>query len=151
MTLVGSFSIQALFILITAIIITANVVQGTPTVYGSEVRWREEIPIILLSFQAAGQIVESRALSLSEIPTVVITSLLCDLMSDSQILAPLTQNAKRNRRVAAFVCILVGAIVGGWMSKGTHSMMAVVWLCFAIKLALACIWMVWPEQPGQEK
>lgn len=33
-------------------------------------------------FQSAGQIMASRALGFSEIPTVVITSLLCDLVLD---------------------------------------------------------------------
>ena len=107
----------------------------------------EEVPIALLSFQSAGQIVGSRALGISEIPTVVVTSVLCDLASDPALVSPLTRNAKRNRRVLAFVGILIGAIAGGSIAKVTGGMEAVLWLAGGIKVVVTCSWVLWPEKP----
>ena len=94
----------------------------------------------LLSFQAAGQIVNSRGLGVGEVPTVVITSLVCDLVSDEMLLAGLTKNGKRNRRFIGFVLTLLGGIVGGWISKSTGQVSPSLWFVAAIK---ACITLYW--------
>ncbi|CAJ2504712.1 Uu.00g121060.m01.CDS01 [Anthostomella pinea] len=72
-------------------------------------------PVALLSFQAAGQIVDRRGLGVSE-----------------QFLAPLARNAKRNRRAVAFVLTLVGAICGGWISKATGAVQPSLWFVAAL-------------------
>ncbi len=99
--------------------------------------------IALLSFQAAGQIVNSRGLGLSEVPTVVITTLLCDLVSDEHVLAPLNQNIKRNRRAVAFVLTMSGAICGGWLSKITGTVQPSLWFVAGIKGLITLYWLVW--------
>jgi hypothetical protein len=96
--------------------------------------------VALLSFQAAGQIVNSRGLGVSEVPTVVITSLVCDLVSDELLFAGLTKNGKRNRRFIGFVLTLLGAIVGGWISKATGQVGPCLWFVAALKACISLYW-----------
>ncbi|KAI2615291.1 hypothetical protein GGR54DRAFT_306664 [Hypoxylon sp. NC1633] len=137
-TLLFSFFLQTVFVVIAATIIQTGVVDGT---YPSprdpnDVEFLELAPIALLSLQAAGQIVNSRGLGVGEVPTVVITSLLCDLVSDEGLLNPLRENANRNRRAVAFVLTLLGAICGGWISKWTGAVQPSLWFVAAIKAAI---------------
>ncbi|KAL1625483.1 hypothetical protein SLS56_007377 [Neofusicoccum ribis] len=151
-TLTLSFLLQTLFIIVAAAIVQGGAINGSvpqpaAAAAGSQtVRWNELAPIALLSFQSAAQIVSSRTLGLSEVPTVVVTSLLCDLMSDTQLLAPPTANVKRNRRLMAFVLTLVGAIAGGWISKGTRGVEYALWVVAGIKLAITAAWLLWKEK-----
>lgn len=111
-----SFLIQASIILITASPIEIGIISSTlDSQSKGATKWNHEVPIVLLSLQLEGQIVASRALGFIEIATVVITSLLCNLVSDPKLF--LLRNEKRDRRVVAFVLTLVGAIVGGWVTK----------------------------------
>lgn len=150
LTLTLSFLLQSILIIVAAAIVQGGAINGTipqpPTTATTAVRWNELAPIALLSFQSAAQIVSSRALGLAEVPTVVVTSLLCDLMSDTQLLAPPTANVKRNRRVAAFVLTLVGAIAGGWISKATRGVEYALWVVAGIKLVITAGWLVWREK-----
>ena len=146
-TLALSFLLQTLIIFVTAAIVEGGVVDGTVQIVVRQIHWNQEIPIALLSFQAAGQMVGSRVLNLSEIPTVVLTSVLCDFASDSKLVSPITSNAKRNRRFLAFVMILVGAIAGGWIAKASKGMRAVLWIAGGIKLLVTVSWLFWPEKP----
>ncbi|KAI9761496.1 MAG: hypothetical protein M4579_001006 [Chaenotheca gracillima] len=145
-TLCSSFLLQAVFIFITAAVIQAGVVDGTVSTVQEGIQWKQEIIIALLSFQSAGQIVESRNLGLNEIPTVVITSVLCDLGSDPKLTDSLGSNVKRNRRVLGFLCILIGAIISGFITRATGQMQTVLWIAGGIKFAIACSWAVWAEK-----
>ncbi|KAK7699043.1 hypothetical protein SLS64_011956 [Diaporthe eres] len=141
------FLVQAACVCVSAALAEAGAVNQRQ-VEGSHTDWREMAPIALLSFQAAGQIVASRVLGVNEIPTVVITSLMCDLMSDPRLLARpvFTGNRKRNNRVGGFVLTLVGSIIGGWMLKATGQVQPVLWLVFAIKFVIGIGWVVWKGQ-----
>lgn len=141
------FFIQAACVCVSAALAEAGAVNQRQ-VEGEHTDWREIAPIALLSFQAAGQIVASRVLGVNEIPTVVITSLMCDLMSDPRLLARpvFTGNRKRNNRVGGFVLTLVGSIIGGWMLKATRQVQPVLWLVFAIKFVISIGWVVWKGQ-----
>lgn len=145
-TLVASFALQAVMVFVVAAVIQTGVVNGALDTLGTEIMWKDEIPISLLSFQAAGQIIGSRALGVSEIPSVVLTSMLCDIASDPNLAAPLTKNAKRNRRALAFTCILVGAIVGGYIGKATKRMQIDLWIAGGLKVLITVAWLFWPEQ-----
>ncbi|KAF4307794.1 hypothetical protein GTA08_BOTSDO03866 [Botryosphaeria dothidea] len=148
-TLTLSFSLQSIFIIVAAAIVQGGAINGSvpqPATNGSAVRWNELAPVALLSFQSAAQIVSSRTLGLSEVPTVVVTSLLCDLMSDTQLLAPPLANVKRNRRMTAFVLTLVGAIAGGWISKGTGGVEYALWVVAGIKLIITLGWLLWKQK-----
>ena len=109
------------------------------------IRWLEEIPIAMLSFQSAGQMVTSRNLGLNEIPTVVLTSVLCDFASDPDLAKK--NNVRRNRRGLAFTSILIGAIVGGWIAKVLGGLQSVVWIAGGIKLLITFAWVLWPQMP----
>ena len=111
----------------------------------SEIAWKSEVPIALLSFQSAGQIIGSRVLNLSEIPSVVLTSMLCDLASDPQLVGGWKSNIKRNRRALAFAMILVGAVAGGFISEGSGKMQIVLWIAGSLKVLITGAWMLWPE------
>ncbi|KAI1378511.1 hypothetical protein F4677DRAFT_413613 [Hypoxylon crocopeplum] len=142
-TVFFSFLLQTVFVVVAAAIIQTGIVDGR---YPSrrdpaDVDFLELVPVALLSFQAAGQIVNSRGLGVGEVPTVVITSLLCDLVSDEGILQPLRENVKRNRRALAFVLTLLGAICGGWVSKATGAVQPSLWFVAAIKAVITLTWL----------
>jgi hypothetical protein len=105
------------------------------------------LPISLLSFQAGGQIVTSRVLGLDEIPTVVLTTLLCDLLVDPKLTAKV--NPKRNRRIGAFLALFLGAMTAGGLSKLTE-MAASLWLAFALKFVITVGWFVWKGERGKK-
>lgn len=151
-SLVLAFFVQAVLIMIAAATVEAGAVNQRQSSDGVT-DWREMAPIALLSFQAAGQIVASRVLGVNEVPTVVITSLLCDLMSDPKLASrPLFRgNRKRNNRVAGFVLTLVGSIIGGWMLKGTGQVQPVLWLVFGIKFVITLAWLTWKGEKVQEE
>lgn len=120
--------------------------NGSLNTITPDINWRQLLAIALLSFQSAGQIVGSRVLGLTEVPTVVLTSMLHDITTDPALLGPLRQNIKRNRRVLAFVGILAGAVAGGFIAEGTRRMQIPLWIAGGIKILIASSWMLWPEK-----
>jgi uncharacterized membrane protein YoaK (UPF0700 family) len=145
-TLLASFSVQAIMVLVAAVVVQVGVVEGNLATLPSDVLWLSEIPIALLSFQSAGQIIGSRVLNLAEIPSVVLTSMLCDIASDPNLTGPVKSNVKRNRRIMAFTAILTGAVVGGFISEGTGRMEVVLWLAGGLKVLIVSAWLFWPEK-----
>lgn len=147
-----AFFLQAVLICIAAATIQSGVVNQRQSNNGVT-DWREMVPIALLSFQAAGQIVASRVLGVNEVPTVVVTSLLCDLMSDPKLaVRPIFRGSrKRNNRVAGFVLTLVGSIIGGWMLKGTGQVQPVLWLVFGIKFVIGLGWVFWKGKDTEKQ
>lgn len=151
-TLVASFLLQSAIVFFCGAIVQAKVVDGSVQQPGGEIQWLAEILIALLSFQSSGQMVGSRNLSLSEIPTIVVTSVLCDFASDPDLMSSLTRNAKRNRRFLAFLGILIGAIIGGWVAKVTEGLQTVIWIVGVIKVIVTVSWAFWPQkQPATAK
>ncbi|KAL9123468.1 MAG: hypothetical protein Q9217_007092 [Psora testacea] len=145
-TVVSSFLFQTLIIFTAAAVVQGGAVDGALTTIEDDIDWWTMIPIALLSFQSAGQIVGSRALNLSEIPTVVVTSMLHDIATDQKLLAGLGENVKRNRRLCAFLGILIGAIAGGFIAEGAERMQIPLWIAGGVKLGVTMAWMVWPEK-----
>lgn len=144
-----AFLLQSLCVCLAASLVQAGAVaQRQAEQPGEGTDWREVAPIALLSFQAAGQIVASRVLGVNEVPTVVVTSLLCDLMSDPMLAAGpvLRGHRKRNNRVVGFVLTLVGSVLGGWMLKATGQVQPVLWLVFGIKVCISLAWTVWKAE-----
>ncbi|KAJ3498342.1 hypothetical protein NLG97_g1211 [Lecanicillium saksenae] len=142
-----SFLGQAILVMLAAAIIQGGVIDGSYPSHRAPgtVDFKELVIIALLSFQAAGQIVSSRSLQVGEIPTVVVTSMLCDLMMDPALLA-FAKNDKRNRRFFAFVLTLVGAICGGWISKASKAVQPSLWTVAGLKLLLSIGWLFWQEK-----
>ena len=133
-------------ILVAAAVVQGGVVNGSLVVRTDDVDWWTVLPIALLSFQASGQIVGSRSLQLSEIPTVVLTSMIHDITTDRGLLKPVKSNIKRNRRVAGFFSLLSGAVAGGFIAEGTKKMQVPLWIAGGIKMAITIAWMLWPRK-----
>ena len=142
---VSSFFFQALCVTATAVLVTRDIIDATT------LRWPNVLSIALLSFQAAGSAVASRQLQYNELPTVVLTSVYCDLMSDPLLFtAKITEDPKRNRRAVAIVVCLCGAICGGLFAKSAVGLAGALWVSVAIKLIVSFIWYFWtPVQPEQ--
>lgn len=88
-----------------------------------------------LAFQSGVQIATSRLLGYNELPVNVLTSTYCDLMGDFKLLA--LNNVRRNRRFAAVVLLLVGAIVSGWLMRSQGGLESVLWISGGIKVLTA--------------
>lgn len=109
--------------------------------------------VVLLALGFGGQIVASRQLGFNEVPTNVLTSLYCDLFSDPALLAPWRQNPKRNRRAAAALLMLAGAVAGGWLSRsrgGGAGLPVALWVGGAVKLGIAVAWAAWKVKDGED-
>lgn len=143
-SLSASFFLQSIMLLTAAAIVQARVVNGELRHLPHDIDWRTLVPVALLSFQAAGQIVASRSLALPEVPSVVLTTMLHDLMSDPTLLARPCNNVKRNRRATAFGLILLGAIMGGYISEQTGQVQLALWLAGGLKACLVLAWLSWP-------
>jgi hypothetical protein len=142
-TLILSFAAQTLCILAAALLVQLEAVSPKPEDPRAPIEWMQVLPIGLLAFQAGGQICASRVLALDEIPTVVLTTLLCDLLVDPSLSSrPPRSNPKRNRRVAAFLALFLGAMTAGGLSKVTQ-MAACLWLAMGLKLGITVAWFLW--------
>lgn len=159
LTLSASFLVQAVFILVAAALSQARIVPAfslkslppataalLPEHELDESDMRILIPLGLLAFQFGGQIVSSRQLGFNEVPTNVLTSVYCDLLSDPKLFAPLRENPKRNRRFVAVVMIVVGAIAGGWLQRSRAGMSTALWIAGAIKVVIAVAWTGWKSR-----
>jgi hypothetical protein len=150
-TLAISFFLQSSCILIAAALVQAGVVpstQGLITPNELHIDYFELLPLGFLAFQAGGQVVTSRLLGFNEVPTTVLTSVYCDLANDPKLFK--ADNAKRNRRAAAVVSILVGGIAGGCISRSAAGISTSFWIAAAIKMGIALSWSLWkPQSPTQ--
>lgn len=149
-TFILSFVTQAALVLLAAGFIQAEVVEGRLHLLNDEIDWRQTLPIALLSFQSAGQIVASRALGHDTIPTVVLTSMIHDIATDPQLLVRWTENPKRFHRLGAFVAALIGAVIGGFLSVLTGKMQSTLWLVGGLKILLAGLCWAWPAEAEYE-
>lgn len=163
--LISSFAIQAILIAIVAILTTIPVIPNEPPVVitrndsefltftmPSSFPGSDFAAITILAFQSAGQIVASRALKYNAMPTVVLTSLYCDLMSDAHLFtAPLGQNADRNRRFLGAVLLLCGAISGAYLTKSDVGFKGGLWIAVGIKVAMAVAWFFWKQKKAVAK
>ncbi|KAI4157016.1 MAG: hypothetical protein L6R39_000832 [Caloplaca ligustica] len=138
LSLCVNFLLQGLSILVAAILITTDAIPENNA--NSD---RVLIGIPFLAWQFGAQVAASRALGYSEIPTTVLTSVYNDLASDPKLWD--LQNAKRNRRAAAAVMVLVGGICGGWLSRVKEGFGIVLWIGGAIKIVLAIAWLGYAE------
>lgn len=141
--LIASFSLQTLFILIAALMATLN-----PQVTKSDpLNARVGVSIGLIAFQASGQAVASRALRYSGLTSVVLTSNYCDLFSDSRLFEwGLKANPERNRRIAAPVLLLAGAMFGGVWAHSSVGLTGALWTAVGLKAVVVVAWAVWAPE-----
>ncbi|RVX71206.1 hypothetical protein B0A52_04780 [Exophiala mesophila] len=144
--LLASFSFQLILISASAIIVMIDPETG------GDLRWEVLVPLALVAFQSSGQAVTSRALQYNALTSVVLTSIYCDLFSDPLIMAGLTQNVERNRRAAAPVLLLVGAMFGGVWAHSSIGLAGALWTAAALKIVIILSWCFWRGEPhvGEE-
>lgn len=146
--LISAVFVQLLCIIGAALIVT--LVPGAPP--GDDgIYWHVIVPLALVAFQSSGQAVISRALQYNSLTSVVLTSIYCDLFSDAQIFAGLTQNAERNRRMAAPLLLLVGAVLGGVWDKTDVGMIGALWMAAGLKALVVVAWVFWPAEKKEEE
>lgn len=146
LTLVTSFALQTAALLAATLLVHTGVVAPKPEDPTAPIEWIQVVPLSLLAFQAAGQIVTSRILAFDEIPTVVLTTLLCDLLVDGKLyVRPWRANPKRNRRIAAFLALFLGAMTAGGLVK-VSGMSSALWLAAGLKGSVTLVWLVWREK-----
>ena len=104
------------------------------------------LPIALIAFQSAGQAVTSRVLAYGTMTSVVLTSIYLDLFSDAKMFAPLSENAERNRRVAAPILLLIGAIFGGLWAHSEVGLAGALWTAVILKTFVIIAWCCWTAE-----
>ena len=137
--LVSSHVIQLLLIIAAASMVTF----GPPTSKESPFSIFIAAPIALIAFQAAGQAVTSRVLQYNGLTSVVLTSIYCDLFSAPSLLAGFQANPERNRRAAAPVLLLFGAILGGLWAHSSVGLAGALWTAVALKSLVVLAWTLW--------
>ncbi|KAK8056187.1 hypothetical protein PG993_001414 [Apiospora rasikravindrae] len=137
--LCASFLLQMAFI-----IAAASVMTLAPAAVDEKdsISWNVLVPMALVAFQSCGQAVTSRALKYNSLTSVVLTSIYCDLFSDTQLFA--FHNTERNRRVGAPLLLLTGAVMGGLLSRNAVGIVGVLWIAAGLKLLAAITWFLWP-------
>ncbi|KAI9689285.1 MAG: hypothetical protein M1820_010169 [Bogoriella megaspora] len=140
---VSSFLFQAVCVVAAIIPVMLDIIDK------ESLRWPNIMSLAFLSFQAAGSAIGSRQLQYNELPTVVLTSVYCDLMSDPLLFtASLKEDPKRNRRALAIVVCLCGAICGGLFARSSAGLAGALWTSVAIKVFIAVVWLFWsPVRP----
>lgn len=103
-------------------------------------------PIALIAFQAAGQAVTSRVLQFNGLTSVVLTSIYCDLFSDPGLVAGFQANPERNRRAAAPVLLLLGAVLGGLWAHSSVGLAGALWTAVVLKAGVVGAWVLWAAE-----
>ena len=155
--LATSFTFQTIATTIAAILVASGTTSDSPAKRPSSITvadtpsdpgfpWADLIPIGLLAFQAAGKVVASRVLGYNALPSVVLTTLYNDLVSDPGLFtAGLMGNVQRNRRAGGLVLYFGGAIVGGALAKSTVGFAGALWFAAFVKILLVAAWLLWHE------
>lgn len=142
--LLSSFAGQMLLVVVAAVVVTIDSGKG------GDLRWEIMVPLALVAFQSSGQAVTSRALQYSSLTSVVLTSIYCDLFSDPLLMAGLAQNADRNRRVAAPLLLLTGAIFGGIWAHSPVGLAGALWTAVALKMTIIVAFFLWRADPENQ-
>ena len=145
-TLTMSFILQSLIIIVSAAVVQKGVVEGRLDYIIHDIEWLQAIPIVLLSFQAPGQVCGSRQLGYFETPTVVVTTMVYDFASDPDLFVALRSNPVRNRRFLGYLAMLLGAVSGGWVTQSMGQIHVTLWVAAATKVGIALAWVVWPRK-----
>lgn len=136
-----SFCVQLALIVASAVIVTIDSKSD------DSLRWEVVIPLAVMAFQSSGQAVTSRALKYNALNSVVLTSIYCDLFSDAELFAGLGENAERNRMMLAPLCLLLGAMLGGYWSHSAIGLAGALWMAVGLKFLIIIAWALWRKEP----
>jgi len=171
-----SFLIQTMLIIVAAALVTAGVVSNQPFVIGQfssgshttgEIdpdhrNYMDLLPIVVLAFEAAGQVCLSRVLSLIELPTIVLSTLYHDFTGDLLGTRQLwrqskgvkdfvfVQSRRQNKRAFAIIALFFGGLVGGEMYKSKVGMAGALWLAAFMKGLIIISFALWRKEPEGE-
>ena len=132
-----NFAFQSLCIILAAIVTSIHLIptnddDSKPPIL-SDPRIIGVIPA--LAFQSGATITTSRLLGYgTEIPVNVLTSTYAALATDERLLK--WDNPPRNRRVAAVLFVIVGALCSAWIMKKGPGLLLVLWICAGVKMGL---------------
>lgn len=140
-----SFGAQLLLTVAAATIVTVTPTPDTT----DTTHWTVLLPLALVAFQSCGQAVTSRALKYNALTSVVLTSIYCDLFSDQNLFA--VDNVERNRRAAAPILLLGGAVLGGVFAHTSMGIAGALWTAAIIKAFIVIAWFFWPADPENEE
>lgn len=115
------------------------------------------LALTLISLQSSGQAYLSRIFGYNSLTSVVLTSLYLDLFSDPHLFSH--HHGEKFRRVAAVVCLLAGAMLGGCMVNFGlwGGLKGALWVAVGLKgvVGLGCwFWrgeVVVEEEEGEEE
>jgi uncharacterized membrane protein YoaK (UPF0700 family) len=139
--LLSSYTIQLLLIAGAALMVTLGPItdkDGTISVWIL-------VPISMIALQASGQAFMSRVLKYGSLTSVVLTSIYCDLWADEKLFAGLIANPERNRRVAAPIMLLLGAVVAGVCERADVGIAGALWTAAGVKAFVIFLWCFWRE------
>ncbi|KAK6443749.1 hypothetical protein LTR95_000577 [Oleoguttula sp. CCFEE 5521] len=146
--LVSSYLLQLVMMTAAALMVTL----GPKTSKAARFSLWVGVPIALIAFQSAGQAVTSRVLQYNGLTSVVLTSNYCDLFSDPKLFTSrLWENAERNRRIAAPVLLLLGAMLGGLWSRSDIGLIGALWSAVVLKLGVTAAWFLWAADYASEE
>lgn len=140
--LVASYTIQLLLIVIAALIVTFFNDPET------QLSWQVLIPLGAVAFQSSGQAVTSRVMHYTGLTSVVLTSNYCDLFSDLHLFS--LSNVERNRRAAAPVLLLLGAMGGGLWAHSSIGLAGALWTAVILKAMVVVAWLFWKADPEED-
>lgn len=116
------------------------------------------LALILISLQSSGQAYLSRIFGYNSLTSVVLTSIYLDLFSDPHLFSH--HHGEKFRRIAAVVCLLAGAMLGGCMVNFGlwGGLKGALWVAVGVKgvVGLGCwFWrgevVVEEEEEGEEE
>lgn len=142
----SSYLFQMLLIIAAAIIVTLD---ETTEADKAKLRWAVMVPLALMAIGSSGQCVSSRALDKNSLTSVVLTSIYCDLFSDPRLLS-FSGNPSRNQRVAAPICVLVGALAGGVWAHSSVGLPGALWTAAGLKFCIVVAWAGWRTAPESQ-
>jgi hypothetical protein len=136
-----SYIIQTLLIGAAALMVTL----GPRTTKDGPITSWVLVPIALIALQSSGQAFMSRVLKFGSLTSVVLTSIYCDLWADEKLFAGIIANTERNRRVAAPIMLLCGAVVAGVCERAEVGIAGALWMAAGLKAIIIVLWWFWRE------
>lgn len=160
---------QTGLIIVAAALVTVGIVSNRPFIVGTfssgshrledGTNYTDLIAIIILAFEAAGQVCLSRVLSLIELPTIVLSTLFHDFVGDLYMTRRLWREStslwdflwnkgrRQEKRLLSIIALFLGGVVGGEMYKSKVGMAGALWLASALKGSIVFGFFLWRKQP----